>query len=376
MVTPENIQTAAQIAQDNPNLVNQIVNILTKFGFPFNFGKSTTSPFAAILNIFLTQLKQSDAMVQSPAASSLIDVISNVVTEMDQSKDPFSALAQQAEKMAGAVMESTFDSIPHLVGAVSTILFPVQSRSIESILGDVTGQLGAFIKPFEALLGTAQKDIEEAIRNITNIRSDKDGINFITDLSKQTIIVAQNIVKKIDDGVRSASKTTTNQIAGVFQEAINNVNTVVYQTVYNMLQQMSQGSMMNCAAPINNSMSILGHGLTDGVESCVNTEVDMVLDVLTKTSTALGKTTDMVNMADGLVNSLMVFNMFDVGMRIWPLTQLGFETVALYTELPIYATAVVPTMQTRLTTCVAAASLNTMKDAAIAATPLASCVFT
>lgn len=327
VVTPEVANTLQSTAQANKALFQSLLSAFGNFGLPFNFGKATENPFANFLNTFLTTLKNTPSMTSSAAATSALDVVSHIVSNMDPAKDPINALIEQTHDMTTSMVGGVAEMLPEVIGMVGQMLFPVQSRSVESILGDVVNMLNGVISSITnvfintlglpaAVVNGAFSGVNAIVNNITNIRTEKGGLDGGFDIAEQAIGSASFIVQEINTTIHQLVEPVISTMSLQFANGINGVNDAMAAQINNALTNLANGAMRECAAPLSASMRAAGLGLNDAVVTCIRSEVDTLTGPLKTINVALESTSAVLVRTNQVLTSCFTWNFWDCGWNV------------------------------------------------------------
>lgn len=410
--TPETVATipTSQVAtpagvtneEANKAAIKALQNAFQGFGLPFNFGRATANPMSTLFSTLLTTLKNSNSVNTNNGTAAVLDVVSHIVNNMHPDQDPIKNMVETTSDMGLSLAGGVMEAVPQLVSVLSSVLFNTQTRAMDTVLNDVTGLLNGvvatFMQSFESIAqlpAYLTLGLTTAINNITSISSDKGGMDGFFDIAGQAIGSASSIVDQLNNTVHDVTRPILDIMKNELRTGIDVVNDDLEVRINDALNGLANGSMSKCAAPITSSMRLVGDGLLSAVETCLEAEIANLLSPLATVETALLSTQTTLQNANNVLSACFNWNFWECGWNVrveWevlykasanlyfifqmsPTISAVLNMSGAYVTIPAQATAIYSTIQTRLPTCIALDAVNALKDAAMAALPLSTCVF-
>ena len=381
IVTPASIKSAVEAQKES---LQYIANFIK--GLPFFGGRAVANPLATFLSGVITSLKNTDSVSQTPAATSMLDTVNHIISNMDPAQDPLNGFLQQTSSIGSSFAGGMMEVIPDLIGLIGQSIFPTQARmSFDSVLTDITNLFNGIINSLSQVLtgamglpqqvvNSAMSDVQAVVNNITQIKSTKPGTDGVFDIAEQAIGSAIMIIDTLNGTVHKLTNPIIGTLTTQLANGINNVNTQLDARINNALSTLANGSMKNCSAPLTNSITVASTGLNAAITNCLYTEVNTLTQPLQAAKDALNATTQALIYANRVVNSCMAFNLWDCGWNVAPAISQLMAMTANYAVIPAQATLIYSNVQTRLPTCIATDSLKVVSAATAAATPLLTCM--
>lgn len=321
VLTPENIDTAAAIYEENKQAADSLVKSIFKFIFPF--AKATNQrPFAAFFTALVENMKASEAIKDSPATQAVVNAVTSIIDEMDPQLDPFNAAAKQANDMANALLGSAVESMPNIMGAVLNLVMSTQSRSIGSTVNGLISPLVDVVKDSvnlittvaSGLIGGTQKTIsnslEETMNCFKHIKSDNGFLGTL----KNSLVCAETVLNETYNTANGIADVLMDEVSFTFMSAVNGVNARISGEIEKRLPE----PFKQCGLGVTQTSTMVAQKLDDEIEGCVHTEVATVLNVLTVAKNALGVTAGFVDAIERMSNDCLSFRIFSCGWAVSP----------------------------------------------------------
>lgn len=355
------------------------------FGLPFHFGRATTSPLATLFSAYLATLKNTQPISDNPQVTMALDFVHSIVNNMDPAKDPINDLISQSGEMSSTLAQGLVESLPSMIGLVTSVIFPqTQARSMESVLGDVSGMLNGMIATLMNLItgamGLPGAFVEQAfggaqaaINNLTNIRTEKSGLDGGFDIAKQTLSSGQFIISQLNSSVHSMTDPVINMLEVEMANNIKVVNDNIEKAMQDMFNSIDSGSMSACAAPISQSLRSVGNGFNNALLTCLRTEVNTLLKPLQTTWDALEATEQTLDTANNVLNSCLNWDIWGCGWGVGPMIGSVMGVSGNFASISLDATAF-STIQYRIPTCIAVEAVRTLDVSNIIADGIHSCM--
>lgn len=396
--------TPAGVTNEEANkaAIKALQNAFQGFGLPFIFGRASGNPMSTLFSTLLTTLKNSNSVNNNNGTAAVLDIVSHIVNNMQPDQDPIQSVVETTSVMGLSLAGGVMEAVPQLVSVFSSMLFNTQSRAMDNVLSDVTGLLNGVVDTFmQSFQSIAQlpayltTGLTAAINNITSISSDKGGMDGFFDIAGQAIGSANLIIDQLNNTVHDVTRPIMDILKNELRTGIDVVNDDLEVRINDALNSLANGSMSKCAAPITSSMRLVGDGLLTAVESCLEEEIANLLSPLATVETALLSTQATLSSANHVLSACFNWNFWECGWNVRvergvfyhvfanlyfifqmsPTISAVLNMSGAYVTIPAQATAVYSTIQTRLPACIAIDAVAALKDAAMAALPLSTCVF-
>lgn len=319
VLTPENIDTAAAVYQENKQAADSLVKSILKFIFPFAKA-SNQNPFASFFTALVENMKASEAIKDSPATAAVVDAVTSIIGEMDSDLDPFNAAAKQANDMANALLGSAVEAMPNLMGAVLNLFMSTQSRSIGSSISDVFNPLINVVQDTvnlittvaTSLVGGTQKTVTNSVDQAMNcFKTIKSDNGFIGTL-RNSLVCAETVLNETYNTANGIADILVNEISFTFMSAVNGTNGRIAGEIEKRLPE----PFRQCGLGVTQTSTMVAQKLDNEIEGCVNTEVETVLNVLLVARNALGVTAGLVDAVDRMSHDCMSFRLISCGWAV------------------------------------------------------------
>lgn len=278
---------------------------------------------------YLNNIKQSDAIRDDPKTQSLLDAVSNVVSDIPSTMDPISGMVAQTNEISNQILGAVAETMPNMFSFIGNMLFQsqVQTRGAADILGDISGILNMAVETVKHVLGSVASipgavsgdvfgAINGVIANITHIKTTKGGLDGGFDIMEQAIGSLSCTVEEMMKLVHKIADPVIKVFSKDFETALLKVNDEIARNVNKSLSSLANGTMSKCAAPITQSMRNVSLGLNEAVTLCLNKEVNTMLTPLNQTLVALNTTSTTIARANAVLNYCLSWNVWECAWNV------------------------------------------------------------
>lgn len=230
--------------------------------------------------------------------------------------------------MSVDIVRGVTEMIPDLLGMIGQVMFNTQSRSVGSIVGDVSNILGYFVGSLQNvfssvvtlpgnIIGGAFSDLDAVVKNLTSsISSDKPGLDGGIDILEKLLGSAVFILETANKTVYQTVDPIIHMLSVEFAGALNTANDQIEKTLKRSLKNLAGGSMADCSAPISNSLRMASTGLNDAITNCLHNEVGTIVHPLKAMETALVASQETLTYVNWALNSCLHWDFWNCGWNV------------------------------------------------------------
>lgn len=317
------------VSSSQQQMITDLFNIF-KGMVPLNLGRASSgNPMTGFLLAYLNNIKQSDAIRNDPKTQSLLDAVSNVVSDIPSHMDPISGMVAQTNEISNQILGAVAETMPNMFSFIGNMLFQsqTQTRSVSNILGDISGILNMAVETVKQVLGSVVSipgaisgdvfgAINGIIKNITNIKTSKGGLDGGFDITEQAIGALSCTVEEMMKLVHNIADPVIKVFSKDFEKALLKVNDEIARNVNKSLAVLANGTMSHCAAPITKSLQNVSLGLNEAVTLCLNQEVNTMMTPLNQTLVALNATSTTIARTNAVLNYCLSWNVWECAWNV------------------------------------------------------------